>query len=166
MPTSLPRWCIVLLLLTSPLAHAIKDGEVFQDWRAKCVTTENSAKPSCHIFQDLIQKESGKRVLHMAIGQLPDKQSVAVIITLPLGISLPPGLNVRVDKHDARQIPLQSCFANGCQAAFELDAQWKAQLTKGNAAEVIFYNLKGQPIGIPVSLKGISAALRALQGSK
>lgn len=161
-----PRLCwftALLLLVSAGPVHAVKDGDVFKDWRAKCVTANDQTQPSCHIFQDLLQKESGKRVLHIAIGELSSQPTMAVIVTLPLGISLPPGIRIRVDQQDARQIPLQACFANGCQAAFELDKQWHKQLTAGNTAEVVFYNLHNQPISIPVSLKGISAALKALK---
>jgi len=149
------------------LAQAITDGQSFKDWRAKCVAIDGKAKTatSCHIFQDLLQKESGKRVLHIAIGHLPNKQPLAVIITLPLGISLPPGLSLRVDEKDTRQAPLQACFANGCQAAFELEPKWEKLLSAGKSAEVIFYNIHNKPISIPVSLRGISAAIRALKGS-
>ncbi|MCW8962971.1 MAG: invasion associated locus B family protein [Gammaproteobacteria bacterium] len=158
----------LLLLLAAPYVHAITDGQSFQDWRAKCVNASDKDKQStnCHIFQDLLQKETGKRVLHIAIGHLPGKQPLAVIITLPLGISLPQGTSLRVDEKDSRTVPLQACFANGCQAAFELEAKWEKLLSAGNNAEVIFYNIHNQPISIPVSLKGISAAIKALKGSK
>jgi len=164
----IPRaWILTALLfsLTPNTAYAIVDGKTFQDWRAKCVKSNKGKvqQTSCHVFQDLLQKESGKRVLHIAIGRVPGKQSLAVIITLPLGISLPPGLTIRIDEKDDKQIPLQACFTNGCQTAFELEPKWQKKLTAGNNAEVIFHNIHNQAISIPVSLKGITAAIKALQ---
>jgi len=164
-----PRFTILFcLLLAAPITHAITDGQTFQDWRATCIDSGSQQKQvtNCHIFQDLLQKESGKRVLHIAIGHLPDKKPLAVIITLPLGISLPPGLSMRINEKDSRQVPLQACFANGCQAAFELEPKWEKLLSTGNSAEVIFYNIHNQPISIPVSLKGISTGIKALRSNK
>ena len=154
-----------LLLLSQSPAYAITDGQVYGDWRAKCVEAGNSGqqRSSCHIFQDLLQKDTGKRVLHLAIGRLPDKQPLAIIITLPLGISLPPGLKILIDGQYQRQEALHACFANGCQAAFELEPVWLNRLTRGKQAEVIFHNIHNKPISIPVSLKGIGAALKELQ---
>jgi len=151
-----------LLFLSSFNAHGITDGQTFDDWRAQCIASSDKQGANCHIFQDLLQKESGKRVLHIAIGHLPGKQPLAIIITLPLGISLPPGLSIRIDEKDPRQLAIQACFSNGCQAAFELDPQWQKKLTTGKRAEVIFYNIHNQAISIPVSLKGISAAMKTL----
>jgi len=164
---ALRRWLLLAILLSLiPInGHAIVDGQTFQDWRAKCVSPDEK-KPqqtNCHVFQDLLQKESGKRVLHVAIGHLSDKQPLAMIITLPLGIALPQGISMRIDEKDNKQIPLQACFTNGCQAAFELESSWLKKLKAGKNAEVIFYNLRNQAISIPVSLKGITAAINALQ---
>lgn len=154
-----------LFLLLIPLsAHAVTDGQIFQDWRAVCVPAgQEQQQSNCHIFQDLLQKESGKRVLHIAIGHLPGKQALAIVITMPLGISLPPGLTIRIDEKDPKQIPLQACFTDGCQAAFELQSDWQNKLMDGKSAEVIFYNLRNEAISVPVSLNGITAAINAIQ---
>jgi invasion protein IalB len=156
---------IFLLSLVPTSGYAIVDGQTFQDWRAKCTSTDNDKNPqtTCHVFQDLLQKESGKRVLHIAIGYLPGKKPLAMIITLPLGISLPPGLSMRIDEKNGKQVPLQACFTNGCQTAFELEPAWQKKLMAGKNAEVIFYNIRNQAISIPVSLKGITAAINALE---
>ena len=154
-----------LFLLSQAPAYAITDGKVYGDWRAKCVESANPAQQqsSCHVFQDLLQKDTGKRVLHLAIGRLPGKKPLAIIITLPLGVSLPPGLSIVIDNQFKRQEAMQACFTNGCQAAFELEPVWLQRLARGKQAEVIFYNIHNQPISIPVSLKGIDAALKDLQ---
>lgn len=156
-------WITIFCLIPSH-AQAIQNGQTFQDWRAVCVeTTAKQTKVNCHVFQDLLQQQTGKRVLHIAIGSVPDKKQLAVIITLPLGISLPQGITIRIDEKDPKQIALQACFTNGCQAAFELQPAWQKKLMAGKNAEVIFYNIRNRAISIPVSLKGITAAIKALQ---
>ena len=159
---------IIAALLTSLLAgpaQAITDGEDFQDWRAKCVTSEDKTKTpttACHVFQDLLHKESGKRVLHIAIGKLPKQKTLTMIVTLPLGIALPQGITIRIDGEHAKNLPLQACFTNGCQAAFQPEPSWMNTFAAGNKAEVIFHNVQNQAISIPVSLKGVTAAIKAL----
>lgn len=157
---------VLFLSLLSANVHAITDGQLFKDWRARCVSNNKPAQTNCHIFQDLLHKESGKRVLHIAIGSLAKKSPLAMIITLPLGISLPQGLTIRIDEKNPKHVPLQACFKDGCQAAFEMDPKWLKLLAAGKNAEVIFYNINKQAISIPVSLKGITAAIKALKAKK
>lgn len=164
---------LVLVLLTaaawSSSCLAIEDGQIFKDWRAKCVSSDTAASSnerSCHIFQDLLQKESGKRVLHVAIGYLPKQQPLTIIITLPLGISLPPGIRLRIDEKQQKDLVIQACFANGCQAAFQPDQAWLKGLMAGSKAEVIFNNIHNQAIGVPVSLQGITAGIKALGAAR
>ena len=166
--TSLLLISIFSLSMASSAASAMVDGETYGDWRAECLkpTTGKKQQPSCHVFQNLLGKESGKRVLHMAIGPIPGKKTLALIITTPLGILLPAGLTLRIDGKDPKRIPMQACFQKGCQAIFPLQSAWQKKLMGGNKAEVIFYNIQNKPISIQISLKGITAAVTALQANK
>ena len=151
------------------VAHAVTDGQNFQDWRVKCVSGEKpsaNSEQTCHIFQDLLHTDSGKRVLHMAVGYLPGQQPLTIIITLPLGISIPPGISIRIDEKHQQNLAIQACFPNGCQAAFQPDEAWLAAFSAGSKAEVIFNNIHNQAISIPVSLKGVTAGIRALKGAR
>lgn len=163
----IPLFFLLVTALYSGTSYALTDGQNFQDWRAKCVPGDKQTAPTsertCHIFQDLLHKDSGKRVLHMAIGYLPGQQPVTIIVTLPLGISIPPGITIRIDDKNSKTLAVQACFANGCQAAFQPDPAWLAALSKGLKAEVIFSNIQNQAISIPVSLKGITAGMKALK---
>jgi invasion protein IalB len=150
---------------------AITDGQNFQDWRSKCVTNRQAegaapAITTCHVFQDLLHKESGKRILHIAIGKLPDQEKYTFIVTLPLGIALPQGLTLRIDGQHAIKQAIQACFTTGCQAAFQPDKQWINHFKAGKEAEAIFHNIQNQAISIPVSLKGVTAALQALDAAR
>jgi invasion protein IalB len=163
------HYSLISLLFTSIFcghALALTDGQNFEDWRAKCVASEDKTKTSatvCHIFQDLLHKESGKRVLHLAIGKLPQQKTLTMIVTLPLGIALPQGITIRIDGDNAKNIPIQACFANGCQTAFQPEASWMKKFAAGNKAEIIFHSIQNQAISIPVSLKGVTAAINALK---
>ena len=151
--------------LFSSYALAITDGQNFQDWRAKCLTTEDK-KTNCHIFQDLSHKESGKRILHIAIGKLPDQDILTMILTLPLGIALPQGVAIGIDGENGKRLPIQACFASGCQTAFQPESEWIDKFAAGKTAQVIFHNIQNQAISIPVSLKGVTAGIKALRSGK
>ena len=149
-------------LFNAPTLMAVEDGKEIGDWRVQCATAKDEQK-NCHIFQDLLEKESKKRVLHIAVGTLPGQQSAtAAIITLPLGISLLPGTYFKIDDNEALTLPIQACFSDGCQTILKLEETTLKALKNGDKAEVIFHNISNQAISIPVSLKGFSEAIAAI----
>jgi len=152
---------LLALTLYMP-AHAVKDGQVFNDWKTQCPEKGASSK-TCHIFQNLVAKDGKSRVLHIAIGYVEGRDDPAAIITLPLGLSLPQGVGLRVDENTPSRHPYQACFNSGCQAGFPVDSTLMAQLRGGDKAYIRVYDLSNQQIDIPISLSGFTAAIKAVQ---
>ncbi|TNG02131.1 MAG: invasion associated locus B family protein [Gammaproteobacteria bacterium] len=158
---------LLLLLLTFSTQAAI-DGQEYKDWKISCNKPQNQkdAKESCHVFQNLVAKDGDRRVLHIAIGFVPKRKEPAAILTLPLGISLPPGIAIKVDENKARQITVEACFPSGCQAGFPVDDELLQQFKAGKTLHVIFSDLNRQLISVPVSLSGFSAGIKAAANHK
>jgi invasion protein IalB len=143
------------------------DGKVFENWTLKCESAKEPQAPAtanqCFIFQNLVLKEGGQRVMHIAIGYLPDNTEPVALLTLPLGISLPPGAALTVDTGEPVRFPIERCEPSGCRAGIKIDAKLLERLQKGNKAEVTFHDGSRRPIKVPLSLKGITAGLAALR---
>ena len=157
----------LLLQFTLSPSFAIEGGEIFKDWKTQC--TDNNADKNvlgCHIFQNLVSRDGEHRVLHIAIGYVRGRNDPAAIITLPLGIALPPGINVSVDGKNPKKFPYQACFKTGCQAGFPVDSEMLSSFRSGNKAIIKIYDLSHEPIDIPVSLSGFSAAINAINPRK
>jgi invasion protein IalB len=159
---------IAVLSLLAFSSNAAIDGQEYKDWKISCNKPQNQpdAKETCHIFQNLVAKDGEKRVLHIAIGFISSRNEPAAILTLPLGISLPPGIAIKVDENQARQITVEACFPAGCQAGFPVDDELLAQFRAGNTLNVIFSDLNRQLINVPVSLSGFSAGFKAAKDHK
>ena len=156
----------LLLLSIHPAGLAIKDGQAFNDWKALCPGKETGDQVSCHIFQNLVAKDGKTRILHIAIGYVKGKKEPAAIITLPLGISLAPGIGLRVDDDQSVRFPFHACFNSGCQAGFPVNDALMDKFKKGSKLFIRVYDLSNQPADIPVSLKGFTAAIEALKAGK
>lgn len=117
----------------------------------------------CQITQTLNEKESNNPIMQVAVGYLPEQENPVAAITLPLGIWLPPGLQLQVDEGKKGRVPLDTCVPGGCRAGIELDAEFLASMKKGNELKVTFGGGNRKPLTIPVSLQGFSAALDALK---
>ena len=82
----------------------------YKDWAHICEQPPARAgaevPKQCYIYQNISVKETNKRLLHFAIGYVGKKGRPAAVVTLPLGIFLPPGLTFGVDKNEAQKFPV------------------------------------------------------------
>ncbi len=83
------------------------DGDAFGSWRVSCETAADSHRRGCFIVQNLVLREGGQRVLQIAVGYVEQTPDPIALLSLPLGISLPPGASIRIDEHEAKRIPIE-----------------------------------------------------------
>jgi len=181
-----------VLAASTAAMGAPEDGAKFDDWTVRCdevpkpsskleVTVDGSDQAGeaaaaegdapaagetetiCQITQILNEKGSNQPVMQVAVGYLPDTEHPVGAFTLPLGIWLPPGLQLQVDSGKTGRVPVDTCGQGGCRAGVELDAQFLASMKKGSALNVTFGGAGRQPVTVPVSLKGFTAALDSLK---
>ena len=144
-------------------AQPAPGGEVFQDWTVRCdQNPSNAAAGGCFIYQNVVNKENQKAVMHIAIGYLSSDQTPAAVITLPLGIRLPPGVAVQIDENQPNRVPIERCLPEGCKVQFRLDAAQVSSFKAGIAGKLTFQDAGGRAVAIPFSLKGFTAALNAI----
>jgi len=141
---------------------APEHGQAFEDWTARCEKPAGAAVERCYIFQNLVLKETGERLLHMAVGHLAADGQTAAVVTLPLGISLPPGAAISVDGGEPVRFQVERCDASGCVGAIALEPDMLAALKRGREARITFHDGTRRPIAVPVSLMGFTAGFESL----
>ncbi|MEE9267329.1 MAG: invasion associated locus B family protein [Gammaproteobacteria bacterium] len=163
---ALRQWRILLLVALSaggPVQAKPEHGQTFEDWTARCEQAPGANLERCFIFQNLVLKESGKRLVHMAVGYLAANGQAAAVITMPLGISLPPGASISVDGGAPRSIVIERCDSDGCVGAVTLSEQLVSDLKRGREARISFHDGTRRRIAVPVSLLGFTAGFNSLQ---
>jgi invasion protein IalB len=154
-----------VLAAAGAAAAAVKDGDTWGDWRAACPAPREGAKPSCYIFQNIAAEKTGARVLHIAVGRVAAQGGKpAAILTLPLGLSLPPGITLVIEGHKTQKLPYDVCVAEGCKTGLPLDDKTLAALRKAYKAHVLLTEPGGQQVRVGFSLNGFAAAFDALSG--
>ena len=158
-------WVALAALVLGVAANAAQakpvKGKVYGDWKIDCQNGDKGEK--CLAFH-VGMSEEGKKVFDIAFGYLGPAGEPVVIVTVPLGISLRDGAALKIDDRPLLPLAINTCRPDGCESAAPLDAATlQAALTaKSLAIGVVPYGAK-QPVGIPVSLKGLAEAVKSLK---
>jgi len=152
----------------------------FDDWYYRCIdgkAADGSALTNCEVAQIATVKQGDQdvNILTLAVAKVPapaatDKKaakqpaSELVLTTLvPLNMYIPAGLSIDVSDKPVVQLVYRNCNQAGCWAQQKLDAKMVSALSKASDGTGHVQMMNGQKVNIKFSLKGLSAALDALQ---
>ncbi|MSR15014.1 MAG: invasion associated locus B family protein [Gammaproteobacteria bacterium] len=155
-------WWFVGLLLSSAAGPLWAESQTFGSWTAKCEAPKGGIEGGCFIYQNLVLREGGQRVLQVAVGYVPNSQEPIALLSLPLGISLPPGVSIEIKSNEPLRFPVERCEPNGCRAGLKLKQEFVTKLAQAEQMTVRFHDAQRQPIEVPLSLKGLAEGLEAL----
>jgi invasion protein IalB len=136
----------------------------FQDWILRCGKSQQGPEV-CEMQQQRADKE-GRTVMAVAVGTVPGSSDLGLLIILPLGIALPPGVSLQVDGGAEVPLVVDRCERQGCRIEMLIKPDLMTRLKGGREAKVFFEadNPQGerQRLGVPISLLGFTAALGEL----
>ncbi len=146
----------------APQSGAEIETQQFEDWALRCRPASETQPKVCRIQQNLVAETSGKSVLHIVAGRFGPEKVLGAVIFVPTGVRLPPGLRIQIDERPPRVFAFEICDSATCQARVVLEGELLDELKAGLTGQVKVQNAAGQVQSVPISLKGFSAALRAL----
>ena len=152
-----------IILGMSLLPASAQTEKKYQDWIYRCEPAQGDVPERCFIVQTIKDTESHRDLAQMARGYVPDQSDPVAIISLPLGIYLPPGIGLKVDEGEPVRVPVEVCDGGGCRTGITLKDPLRSSMKKGVTALILVQDGSRQPAGLPISLKGFTAALNALQ---
>ena len=129
-------------------------------WMHRCSGEDN--KKRCEIAQRLSAKESGQRVVEIAITRLPEKDKVRAVMVLPLGVAIQPGIRLRVDDGKTYSAGISHCLQDGCYAYLEIPGKLLKAMKRGKAVRLAMATHQGKQMTIPMSLMGFTASYNKL----
>lgn len=151
------------VLLAAAPARAQSEPKVFKDWALHCEQLpENAPFEGCYIVQNIINNESQKLTMQFAVGLLKADRKPVAMITLPLGIRLPPGVAMQIDQNQPARIPVEICLPVGCRVQFLMSPEHIAAFKAGANGQLIYQDAIGRSRPLPFSLSGFTAAFAAL----
>lgn len=166
MIAAMPRRATLLLftlVLSSAINHAqAADENAYGAWTVRCEEVDSDGRPDCIMFQNLVMRTGGQPVLQISVGFAPPDHQPTVVLNLPLGIYLPPGIGIRIDDLPPARFPVERCDPDGCQAVMKMRDTTVTQLRQGRQLEIEFHDGERQPLKMPLSLDGFGAAFDAV----
>lgn len=154
----------VKLCEKSPLVKKDKDGKELKEEKDICLT-----------HHERLDGNTGMVLVSAAIRHVEGQDKEHLMIMVPLGMALPPGLkaavyskdqwakaakNEKIDDKDLKPIDLKFslCHQSGCTAETEATKDLIEQMKTGGGIMVLAMNAAAQPIGFPVPLDGFAEA--------
>jgi invasion protein IalB len=134
-------------------------------WVKLCEKAPNVVDPKkgalnvCLTHHERLDGNSGRVLVSAAIRQVEGQDKQALMVMVPLGMALPPGVQVKVDDNKPVKLQYTLCHAAGCTAEAEATPTIIDEMKKGKQVVVAAINLAGKAIGFPVPLTGFNKAL-------
>ncbi len=159
-----PKSAWVKLCEKAPFNHKDKDGKDVKEEKNICLT-----------HHERLDGTTGMVMVSAAIREIEGADKKSLMVMVPLGMALPPGLraavytkdqwakaakNEKIDEKTLKPVALKFslCHAAGCTAEVEATADIVEQMKVGGGIMVIAMNAGAQPIGFPVPLDGFPEA--------
>jgi invasion protein IalB len=137
---------------------------IFSPWTKFCLkgqpgqAPDPNAKQICFTGEDA-RIESGMTPVAAAVLIEPEGQERKILrVTLPLGMQLAHGTRVIIDQNQPLTAPYVICFANGCMADYEANAEMIGKMKKGQGLVIQAINSTGQPISLAMPLTDFARA--------
>jgi invasion protein IalB len=133
-------------------------------WVKLCEKAPNITDPKqelnvCLTHHERLDGASGRVLVSAAIREVDGQTQKALMVMVPLGMALPPGVQVKIDEGEPIKLQFTLCHAAGCTAEAEATPAVIEQMKKGKQVVVAAINLAGKAIGFPVPLTGFDKAL-------
>ena len=121
-------------------------------WVVNCV--DNNGKLDCRAAQSVFLKNTGQRLLSVAVRVPADTKKPVLMLQVPLGVYLPAGATLQIGEDAAKTLPFKGCDQGGCVAEYAVTEAEIAAMTKGSPLKISVQNQNWQPaftVTIPVT---------------
>ena len=142
-----------------------QDEETPPKWEVRCEPLAEGEPETCSIFQELVQADTGQRMMSVTVFYTGEPAQPGIVFALPLGVFLPPGAAYTVDEGEQHRFDFQACDSSGCMATVPLSEEELAELSGGGEISVLFKTIEDRTYGLTFELEGFADALAEITPS-
>lgn len=117
-------------------------------------------KEVCLTHHERVDGNTGMPLVSAAIRKIEGQDKQALLVTIPtaIALSVPPGVQAKIDENEPIALKYTFCYAVSCQAEAEATPEMIEKLKKGNQLVVAAMNMQRKAVGFPVPLGGFGKA--------
>lgn len=135
---------------------------VHKDWQVRCDTPPGAKHQQCALIQSVTAADRANVGLTVIVLKTADKKRRLMRVVAPLGVLLPSGLGLKIDKTNVGRAGFVRCLPNGCIAEVVMDDKLLKELQTGKTATFIIFQTPEEGIGFPMSLAGFKQGYDSL----
>ena len=122
---------------------------------------EPELKELCMTLQETINKFTGGTLISAAIRKVEGVTDPKFLVTVPLGVILPVGVEIKIDENKPLRLPFSICHQGGCVAEIKATDELLNQMLKGTKMVATPRDgLNGKLVPLPISLNGFAKAYK------
>lgn len=153
----LPAALLLAASVPASAQNAPAPGGTAPAWVKLCNSDPNSKKELCLVVQEL-RAETGQYIASAAIRQITGDPKRSLVISVPPGMMLQPGLRVQVDGGAPTDMKYGVCFPNACYAEQEINDAFITAMKGGNQFVITTINPQAKGVSFPMTLAGFTKA--------
>lgn len=140
------------------------NGESQNSWVKLCqnqeTVQEGVVKPVevCLTHHERLSAVNGMVLVSVALRKIAGQENEHLMVLVPLGVALPPGLQVVVDDSEPIELDFTFCHVGGCTAEAPASESVVESFKKGKELKVLALNKTGKTVAFPVPLTGFTKA--------
>jgi invasion protein IalB len=131
-------------------------------WQVRCGRAPGAQKEKCALIQSVRAEDRPNIHLMVIFIRSYDGKTRLLRVITPLGVLLPHGLGLTIDKDNVGNVKFTKCGKSGCIAEIELDEKLFKRFEKGQKAIFVIFQTLEKGIGIPISLEGFVEGFKEL----
>ena len=133
------------------------DVKTVEDWQVRCYPIQAIAP--CDMLQEQGDPQSGRKVLSLSISYVPSMDRHAIIVSVPLEVSIPKGVVLQTDSYTSPILKYRMCTRDGCFVQAPVDNDLVASVAKSSGdGKINIVGDDGKPYSLKFSLKGFAQA--------
>lgn len=158
-------YSIFSLVKALPSVAAIKENQLFEDWKTGSEKLDSQTKATFFIEQHVTKNEEGKSnsLATYRFYYNKENKKFKFLTILPLGVLLQPGAALIANEANIDIAKFNICNSAGCFAAMELENKDIDTLINSNKSMVAMFTPEGKQLNLPFSIKGLKEALDSLK---
>ena len=133
----------------------------FDNWTVTCREFADKRR-LCSAVLQVVQQQNSQVVFVWVLGRNGDGKLMSVLQT-PTGVTLAPGVDVKLARGANRKATYVNCEASRCEATLDLDDAFIRDATASETVEATLFGTNGQGAKFALPFKGFDKAVAAVR---